>query len=297
MKQNKGGHVTSVKTNSKVRKRSEEETKEIKKPRQSSSETMADKAHESHTLTEEARAIMSQLHISTIENTVAETIETRMQTWLDSKNYQENQEKLVDRFVAKCSDLIESSNKKTAVKIEKLEDVTSDHDKRLTELEKMADDYEQMKRNHNIVVRGLKPNTDPKSGVIAMVTVGLGIHITEKDIKFSAKLTLKNEREDSESMKVAFYDRHLRDEIYARRTKLKGSNVFISEDLTPKKSSLAFETRQYARTHANVTTWTYEGAVFVKDNAEAKPRVIHRTDDLALVNPAKAANPENIRQF
>ena len=73
----------------------------------------------------------------------------------------------------------------------------------------MADDFEQKKRNKNIIVRGLKPNENTKTRVINMITTGLGKHITEKDIKYSIKLALKKEREGTETMKIAFYDTHL----------------------------------------------------------------------------------------
>ena len=87
-------------------------------------------------------------------------------------------------------------------------------------------------------------------------------------------------------LKVSFFDHHLRDAVYARRMKLKGTDVFLSEDLTLKKSALAYEAREYARKYQNVTTWTVDGNIFLKDSMEAKPHVIHSPDDL---NPAVPA--------
>ena len=84
---------------------------------------------------------------------------------MKSKIYNDSQEKLVDRFVIKFSELIESSNQKTEIKIERLEDTTSDHKKKIASLEEMADEFDQMKGNNNIIVRALKPNENTKASV------------------------------------------------------------------------------------------------------------------------------------
>ena len=152
----------------------------------------------------------------------------------------------------------------------------------------MADEFEQFKQNSNIVVRGLNINGDPKTNLINMITSGLGIHVTERDIKFLIKLTLKNEREGTTSVKVALFDQRLRDEIYASRLKLKGFNVYIGEDLTQKKSTLAYEARQYAKSTENATTWSTDGTIFQKDSADAKPCAIHNKADLKPEDPNRA---------
>ena len=203
---------------SKIRKRSEEDTAEAKKTRKSNSETMAENTVKP--ITDEARNMLADLHIITIENTIEESMDRRMEQWLSSKKYQESQESLVDRFAAKCSTLIESATKKIDAKIEKIEDTTISHDKRLTELEKMADDFDQSKRSNNIVIRGINAIGEPKVNLVNTITSGLGIHITERDVKYLIKLAMKNEREDTISIKVAFYEQRLRDEIYTNRLKL-----------------------------------------------------------------------------
>ena len=191
----------------------------------------------------------------------------------------------------KCNLLVESAVAKSEVKVSKIDEKVTDHDKRITTLEIMADDYEQSKRGNNIIVRGLQPKTNPKEGVVNMIVAGLGIHATEADIKYSIKIDLKNEKPGTESMRVAFFDQKMRDDVYARRTTLKGTQVYISEDLTMKRSSLAFEARQHARNFPNCTTWTLQGTIFMKDSIDSKPRVIHRIEDLEPANAAQATSP------
>ena len=144
----------------------------------------------------------------------------------------------------------------------------------------MADEFEQTKRQANLIVRGLKHNENNKTSILNMMTKGLDLKVTEQDIKFVVKIVLKNEMPDTDSLKVAFHDSRLRDEVYARRLKLKGTHVFISEDLTLKRSELAFQARKYVRTTPNASSWTSNGHIYLKDSQDDKPRIIHHKTDL-----------------
>ena len=196
-----------------------------------------------------------------IDKAIADSMALHMNNW---------QTMIMDTFAIKCSELIESAKTKIEAKVTKVEEKTTDLDHRVTALEVMADDYEQTKRQCNLVVRGLKSSTNTKESVKNMIISGLGIQMNEQDIRYSIKLTLKNETAGTDSMKVSFFDVRLRDEIYARRLRLKGTGVFISEDLTMKRSNLAFEARNYARATPQSSTWTSEGRIFLKDNIEGK---------------------------
>ena len=100
-----------------------------------------------------------------------------------------------------------------------------------------------------------------------------------------------NDKPGTESHKVAFHDRRLRDEIYSRRLSLKGMDVFISEDLTLKKSSLAYEARQYVRTTKDTSTWTIDGIIYLKDGEDEKPRIITNVHDLNPQNATAHGGP------
>lgn len=123
--------------------------------------------------------------------------------------------------------------------------------------------------------------------IVNMMRDGQGIQANANDIKFAIKITLKNEKNGTESIKVSFYDRRLRDEVYGRRLKLKGTDVFISEDLTVKKSSLAYAAREYVRAHEKTSTWTMDGNILLKDSEDDKPRIIHNVTELKPAEPTK----------
>ena len=228
---------------------------------------------------------MANLQITNIDSTIAMSIAKHMATW---------QKEITNTFANMCKNLVDSAVNKVEIRQDKIEEKTVDHEDRICALEKMTDELDQSKRGNNVIVRGLLPNPDPKVSVVNMLERGLGIHATVHDIRYAIKLTLKNETQDTISVKVAFYDQRLRDEVYARRMKLKGSSVYISEDLTIKKSALAYEARVYAKTLPNTSTWTSEGKIYMKDEVDEKPRVINSKADL---QPADPTNEQKTRKF
>jgi len=275
----------------KIRKRSEEKIAESKKVRQHSIDLMeGTKSEETETshpevdnlyLLSDAKQMMSQLQITNIDATIATSMAKHMQEWQSS---------FMTTFASTCSSLIENATKKIETKVDKKEDQIIVHEHRIDALENMADDFEQSKRNNNIVMRGIKSNVDPKAEAIVTINTALGIHITEKDIRYATKLALKNEKEGTESLKIAFFDVRLKEEIYSRRIRLKGTDIFLSEDLTLKKSTLAFEARQYARSKPNSTTWTSDGKIFLKDAIDEKPRIVRCSADLEPINTEDKQN-------
>ena len=84
----------------------------------------------------------------------------------------------------------------------------------------------------------------------------------------------ENRTDNTTSYKINFYDQKTRDMVYSNRMMLKGTKIFINEDLTIKKSKLAYETRQYAKTKVGSSTWTQDGKVFLKLTPSSKPRTI-----------------------
>ena len=88
--------------------------------------------------------------------------------------------------------------------------------------------------------------------------------------------------------KVVFFDQRLRDEIYSCRLKLKRTNIYISEDLTQKKSFLAYEARQYVKSTENTRTWTEHGTVFLKktvSTANHKPFMTRKISNRKTLRP------------
>lgn len=200
------------------------------------------------------------------------------------KNAFENPElisKFTNQFALQCSTLIQKSLKVTNEKVEVLEQTTLDNRRRIDDLEAITDEFEQHQRANNIIVRGIASNDNSKRVIANILTAKTGITVKENDMKFAIKLLTKGDNTSGlESYKVCFFDKKLRDMLYVRRMGFKGTNTYISEDLTLKRSNLAYMTRDYVRKHEGASSWTIDGKVFMKMSPEEKPRLIKFPSDL-----------------
>ena len=93
----------------------------------------------------------------------------------------------------------------------------------------------------------------------------LGIHTTH---------TIWKDHIDSRPVIVRFSSDRVRDRVVRARTSLKPHNterrdkpIFVNEDLTAKRSKLAFATRQLKRQRKITDCWTVNGKILVKDNS------------------------------
>ena len=82
---------------------------------------------------------------------------------------------------------------------------------------------------------------------------------------------------------VSFHDRRAREFIYKKRGLLKGTNMWLCEDLTAKLSKLAFNARNAAKLNEKYKTWTFEGKVYFKMAEDAEPmRIDDKADPLTI---------------
>ena len=58
----------------------------------------------------------------------------------------------------------------------------------------------------------------------------------------------------------------------------RGNAIYINEDLTAKRSELAYETRQLKRSKTSMDCWTFAGKVLIKTNAVLIREVVSRKD-------------------
>ena len=144
----------------------------------------------------------------------------------------------------------------------------------------MADDSEQDRRACHLIVRGIKKSDEPKITITNILAEKTNSTLTQDDLKFVIKLTTTDAAPDTETYKIGFHERRKRDEIFARRTKLKGTDTYISEDLTIRRSKLAYEARRRTKEIAGSSTWTHDGKIYFKDSHNSKPRAITCVIDL-----------------
>jgi hypothetical protein len=82
--------------------------------------------------------------------------------------------------------------------------------------------------------------------------------------------------------RVVYNDKATKNDIMKQKTKLKNADqqIWISDDLTKRRSDLAFAARQAAR-HGKINmTSVHDSKIFVKKTATGKPSVIRDKSDL-----------------
>ena len=106
----------------------------------------------------------------------------------------------------------------------------------------------------------------------------MDIKLLPEDIRFAIALGM--EKKVNRPVKVALCDRRARDHIFQKRVILKGTNIWICDDLTARRSKLAYIARQATKLNPNYKTWTYDGRVYFKMKDSAEPTRIDDEADL-----------------
>ena len=105
--------------------------------------------------------------------------------------------------------------------------------------------------------------------------IGMNPPVELHQLERSHRLGRKNDgpgRLRTRPIIVRFTKEKIRDDVYRARTRLKVHNhehkerqIFVNEDLTSRRSKLAYETRQMKSSKKITDCWTYNGKVLVKD--------------------------------
>ena len=105
----------------------------------------------------------------------------------------------------------------------------------------------------------------------------LSTKLNDEEVHYIAKL---KSNDGKEKIKIVFSNQRSRDEVYKNRTKLKGNDIWITEDLTISRSNLAYMARQAVKREHAHSTWSQNGWIYVKKTENCKPRRIINQDDL-----------------
>jgi len=172
---------------------------------------------------------------------------------------------LVSQFREECKSLIEETRKEIIEivdeKIEVVEMAASTQNDRIKALEKWADNADQEARSMNLIIRGLTTtNSQTEEELITHVATTLSRKLDAKilpnDIRFVIRLGKDKNDNNTRPIKVAFHERRAREYIYKKRGMLKGTNIWLCDDLTAKRSKLAYSARQSAKQKEAFKTWT-----------------------------------------
>ena len=151
-------------------------------------------------------------------------------------------------------------------------------------LEAKIDDYEQTKRDRNIIISGLPDDRCGEEGAIEFLNTIPGITASIFDIDYVLKLRpprSTNSSTKSTRVRVVMKEKAKKAEIMRSKKELKNKdNKWINDDLTPYRSKLQYLARQCVKTGSLAQTWTYDGKIFIKKQADTVGKQITSTKDL-----------------
>ena len=168
---------------------------------------------------------------------------------------------------------------------------TQDLEKRVKDLEDQADKTEQYTRRSNLLFSGLPEagvGEDTKEKILEIVNGKMGVQppLSPHDIARSHRLGKRRDDKHCRPVIVRFGSDRVRDRVFRARTALKGHNaerrdapIYINEDLTARRSRLAFDTRQLKRERKVADCWTFNGKLMIKDLAN---KITEIPDNAAL---------------
>ena len=79
---------------------------------------------------------------------------------------------------------------------------------------------------------------------------------------------------------VLFSNLRARQQVYKGRTKLKGSGIWVNEDLIHSRAALNFQARQLYRQGGLMKNWTFLGEVYVRICEHDDPIKVHSAKEL-----------------
>ena len=133
-------------------------------------------------------------------------------------------------------------------------------------------------RESHMIISGNIDTDITKGGIVQLRNDKLTTNITESDIKYVLKLN-RNDT-NPKRVKFVFLDIDKKAEVMKKRKVLKGKKVWLSDDLTPHRSSLAFHAREAVKQKKIAQTWVIDNKVFIKMESNSRPQRITAQKDL-----------------
>ena len=199
-----------------------------------------------------------------------------------------SQENVISDLNGKVSKA-ESKIDQLKLKIDQMEKSLKEKSNELQELAEAYDDLEQYGRRMSLRVYGIKESAsvnddreDTDKAVLDLCNDKLGANLTLNDIQRSHQTGPKG---TNSAIIFRFLSYRTRALVWRSRFRLKGTNIFLSEDLTKRRNKLAYKACQLKRDKIIADTYTTDGKVMIKplrgpNDPMPKPVEVIRMADL-----------------
>lgn len=187
-----------------------------------------------------------------------------------------------------CNDLHQAFqtelDKKQAQLDEAMKQITSLRNE-ISSVHSLLDAQEQYSRRNCLRIHGIPESGDEASTddlIVKLATEKLNVNITKDQIDRSHRISPKPRPNQSgvttgkpRAIIVKFSTYNIRHSFYKARVQLKGTGIYINEDLTTKRQELF----TIARRNPNVKrSWTSDGTIFVVGEDGNRRKIVNKSD-------------------
>ena len=190
---------------------------------------------------------------------------------------------VIDRLSAEL-DITNAKIRDQEEEISRLKETVTLQEKRLSQMQESIDQLNTDSEDDDskaLRVTGLPIDCqDARTMFINVAKEKMDIDLCSDQISVKVPSQSETSHGDVTQQQVAlvhFRPKTLRKKLYANRTKLKGTNIFISECLTREQQKLFYECRKLKKLGKIANTWTRDQEIFIKTNDLLQERIISET--------------------
>ena len=196
-----------------------------------------------------------------------------------------NTDLMIEEIVTRVTEAMKIQSEKSTNKIldelngrmKRIEEKDVEQDEEIENLKRRMEEKDQKEMSNQMIVTGLRDGTN-KPGVIELLNDKMQINLAKDDILYILKLG--NKEQKSNRTRVVFKNSDIKDEVMKKRSKLKGTDLWLADALTPFRLNLAYLARQSLKGKKIEATWVYDGKIFMKRKGKDRPEIVKSSKDL-----------------
>jgi hypothetical protein len=160
----------------------------------------------------------------------------------------------------------------------KIEEKDAEQDAEIDDLKLRMDEHDQRDMGTQMIVTGL-PGGSSKDEIITVLNEKLETNLKGNDVLYALKLG-QSSRPTQNRTRVVFKNKEKKEEIMGKRSKLRGTDLWLADALTPYRTNLAYLARKSLKAKTIEATWVYAGKVHIKRKGKDRPEVVRTPKDL-----------------
>ena len=138
-------------------------------------------------------------------------------------------------------------------------------------LKRKVDEFEQRERGCNMIITGKIIKEITTKGMVELLNENIGSNLQEEDVRYVLKLGKGDEKR---RVIMVFRAETVRNGIMSQGKKLKGIDLWMTDDMTQYRSNLAFQVRQAVKSRFIAQTWVTDCKVFIKEKEDGPSKRI-----------------------